>query len=232
MGRETTMIVTLDGPAASGKSTVSKLLAERLNYLYLDTGAMYRAVALQAKRRGFDPQDREKLWDLCHNLDLRFKIEGKEVRLLIGNEDVSAAIRAPDMDLLSSSISAVKEVRDALTQLQRKIAEKRSVVTEGRDMGTVVFPDAEFKFFLNASPEVRAERRYKERINRGEIVLKAEVERELVKRDEQDKARSIAPLIPARDADIIETTFITPEQAVQVILATMRSRGKQIPQKP
>jgi cytidylate kinase len=223
------MIVTLDGPAGSGKSTVSKLLAERLNYLYLDTGAMYRAVALQAKRKGFERQDREKLRDLCHNLDFQFKIEGKEVRPFIGNEDVSAAIRAPDIDLLSSSISAVKEVRDALTQLQRKIAEKRNVVTEGRDMGTVVFPDAEFKFFINASPEVRAERRYKERINRGEIVLKEEVERELTKRDEHDKARSIAPLIPARDADIIETTFLTPEQVVQVILAIMRSRGRQVP---
>jgi cytidylate kinase len=118
-----------------------------------------------------------------------------------------------------------------LTQLQRKIAEKRNVVTEGRDMGTVVFPDAEFKFFLNASPGVRAERRYKERINRGEMVLKEEVERELVKRDQQDKARSIAPLIPAQDAEIIETTFLNPEQVVQVILATMRSRGRQVPKK-
>jgi cytidylate kinase len=223
------MIVTLDGPAGSGKSTVSKLLAERLNYLYLDTGAMYRAVALQAKRQGLDPQDGEKLRELCHNLDLQFKIEGREVRIFVGNEDVSPAIRTPDIDLLSSSISAVKEVREAMTQLQRKIAEKKSVIAEGRDMGTVVFPDAEFKFFLTASPEVRVERRYQERINRGEIALKKDVERELLIRDEQDKARSIAPLIPAQDAKIIETTSLNPEQVVRVILVTMRSRDRQVP---
>jgi cytidylate kinase len=222
------MIVTVDGPAGSGKSTVSKLLAERLNYLYLDTGAMYRAVALQAKRQELDPQDGENLRELCHNLDLQFKIEGREARLFIGSEDVSSAIRTPEIDLLSSSVSAIKEVREAMTQLQRKIAEKRNVVAEGRDMGTVVFPDAEFKFFVTASPEVRAERRYKERIDRGEIVLKEDVERELLKRDEQDKARSIAPLMPAQDAEVIETTSLNPEQVVRVILATMRSIGRQI----
>jgi cytidylate kinase len=231
MGVKTKMIVTVDGPAASGKSTASKLLAERLKCLYLDTGAMYRAVALQAQRRGVHPEDRERLRDLCHNLDLRFNTEGKEVRFFIGNEDITAAIRAPGIDLLSSSISAVKEVRDALTQLQRKLAEKMNVVAEGRDMGTVVFPDAEFKFFLNASPDVRAGRRYKERIDRGEMVLREDVEKELVKRDEQDRARSIAPLIPARDAEIIDTTFLTPQQVVQVILATMRLRGREVPQK-
>jgi cytidylate kinase len=223
------MIVTLDGPAGSGKSTVGKLLAERLECLYLDTGAMYRAVALQAKRKGLDLQDGEKLGELCRKLDLRFKMAGKEMRILIGNEDVSSAIRTPEMDLFSSSISAVKEVREAMTQLQRKIAEKRNVVAEGRDMGTVVFPDAEFKFFITASPEARAERRYKERINRGEMALREEVERELLKRDEQDKARSIAPLIPAKDAEIIDTTSLNPEQVVRAVLATVESGGLQIP---
>jgi cytidylate kinase len=218
------MIVTLDGPAGSGKSTVGKLLAERLSYLYLDTGAMYRAVALQAKRQGLDPQDGEKLGELCHNLDLQFRIDGREVRIFIGNEDVSRAIRTPDMDLLSSSISAVKEVREAMTRLQRRIAEERNLVAEGRDMGTVVFPAAEFKFFITASREARAERRYKERIKRGEFAVKKDVERELLVRDEQDGARPIAPLIPAEDAEIIETTSLKPEEVVQLILVTIRSR--------
>jgi cytidylate kinase len=219
------LIITIDGPAGSGKSTVSKLLAERLHYQYLDTGAMYRAVALQAQREGIAPEWKERLKELCHNLDLHFKNKGNEKRIFIGDEDVSSAIRTPEIDVLSSRISTISEVREAMTDLQRKLALNENLIAEGRDMGTVVFPDAHFKFFITASSDVRAERRYLERISRGEKVLRHDVKRDLVKRDEQDRTRSIAPSIPAQDAIIINTTFSTPEQVVGIILEKIKTRG-------
>jgi CMP/dCMP kinase len=186
---------------------------------------MYRAVALQAKREDIALERIEKVRGLCRNLDLRFKAKGKEKRLFIGEEDVSSAIRTPEMDLLSSRISTIREVREAMTALQRKIARNENVIAEGRDMGTVVFPDAHFKFFITASADVRAERRYQERIKRGEKVLKRQVRRDLAKRDEQDRTRSIAPSIPAKDAIMINTSSATPEQVVGIILEKIKARG-------
>ncbi|HEX9909304.1 MAG TPA: (d)CMP kinase [Desulfatiglandales bacterium] len=219
-------IITIDGPAGSGKSTVSRLLARRLKVLYLDTGAMYRAAALQAKREGVDLQDREKISKLCRDLDLHFKTLDGTTRLFVGAEDISAAIRSPEMDMLSSVISAIKEVREAMTLLQRKMAEKGGVVAEGRDMGTVVFPDADYKFFVNADPGVRAGRRYRERLERGESVSRGEVEKELRKRDDQDMTRALAPLVPAKDAIHIDTTHLTVEEVVEKMVRTMESGGK------
>ena len=217
-------IVTIDGPAGSGKSTVSRFVAKKLNFLYLDTGAMYRAVALQAHRMGIDLSDGKKLGQMCETLDLNFKRDGDETRLYMGAEDISSAIRTPEMDMLSSSVSAVGEVRKAMTELQRKIGKNGGLVAEGRDMGTVVFPDADHKFFLTASHEIRAERRYRERVERGESVSKKEVEMELEKRDTQDKTRSIAPLIPAKDAKVIDSTGLNPDQVVQEILNDIKNR--------
>ncbi len=214
-------IITIDGPVASGKSTVSRLLAKRLDFLYLDTGAMYRAVAFQAKRKGIDIGDKQELRELCQNLDLRFQTDGEGTKLYLGEEDVSLAIRTPEMDLLSSTISAIKEVREAMTRLQRKIGQEGRFVAEGRDMGTIVFPNAEYKFFITASTEVRAERRYKERINRSESVSLEEVEKELKIRDHQDETRPIAPLRPAKDAKIIDTTSLNPNQVIEKILKEM-----------
>ncbi|MDP6180279.1 MAG: (d)CMP kinase, partial [Desulfatiglandales bacterium] len=210
-------IIAIDGPSGSGKSTISRLLSKELNLLYLDTGAMYRAVALQAKRMDIDFNDGKKLNELCRNLDLHFKNDGKSTKLYIGKEDISLAIRSPDIDMLSSRISAIKEVREAMTRLQREIGKERRMVAEGRDMGTVVFPDADFKFFVTASSEIRAERRYKERIGRGESISKTEVERALRRRDLQDETRPIAPLRPANDAQLIDTTTLNPNQVVEKI---------------
>jgi cytidylate kinase len=212
-------IVTIDGPAGAGKSTVSRMVAKRLQILYLDTGAMYRAVALQAEREGIDIHDGKRMRRLCQGLDLRFVTQGEEVKLFMGGEDISSAIRSPEMDMLSSAVSTVKEVREAMTALQRRIGLKGGVVAEGRDMGTVVFPDARHKFFLTASAEVRAGRRYQERRIRGESVTREEVAKELAKRDQQDSERAIAPLLPARDARIIDTTLLNASEVGEMILA-------------
>ena len=219
------MIITIDGPAGSGKSTVSQLLAKRLQYQYLDTGAMYRAVALQIKRKEIPLGSTEKLRELCRDLVIRFETKGDERRVFIGSEDVSSAIRTPELDLLSSKISAIREVREAMSTLQRRIAGTENLVAEGRDMGTVVFPDAPFKFFITAGSDVRAERRYRERINRGETVLRRQVKSDLEKRDEQDRTRSLAPSIPAKDAFMIDTSSITAEQVVGIILDKIQDRG-------
>jgi len=215
-------IITIDGPAGAGKSTVSRLLAKKIGFFYLDTGAMYRAVAFQAAREGVDFSNGKKLRKLCRSLDLKFSADGNSNKLYIGKEDISLAIRDPEMDMLSSRVSAVKEVREAMTELQRKIGKDGGLVAEGRDMGTVVFFDADYKFFITASPKIRAERRYKERINRGESISMAEVEKDLRERDDQDKKRSIAPLRPAKDAKIIDSTTLNPDQVIEIILKSIK----------
>ncbi len=211
-------VVTIDGPAGSGKSSVSRSVARRLGFVYLDTGAMYRAVALAADRRGLDVRDGPELGRLCQGLDLVFEPRGEDARLLLEGEDITSAIRTPAMDMLSSAVSAVPEVREALTSLQRRMAESGGVVAEGRDMGTVVFPDARCKFFVTASQEVRAERRYRERMARGEDVCLEDVMKDLEKRDRQDASRAIAPLRPAGDARIVDTTGMTLDQVITHIL--------------
>ncbi|MFH1487669.1 MAG: (d)CMP kinase [Pseudomonadota bacterium] len=215
-------VITIDGPAGSGKSTVSRLLAKNLGLLYLDTGAMYRAVAFQAKRMGIGPGQPARLKALCQGLDLNFVPDGDGTRIHIGEEDVSRAIRSQEMDMLASNVSAIKEVREAMTGLQRKMAEMSALVAEGRDMGTVVFPEADHKFFITASPEVRAKRRTMERLGRGESISEAEVKRELFVRDEQDTKRLIAPLRPAEDAKMIETTDLTPFQVVELMMREIK----------
>jgi len=218
-----TDVITIDGPAGSGKSTVSRLLAKKIRRIYLDTGAMYRAVALAASRRGIPFSDGKKLGRLCRSLELTFRTNEDRPRIFLGREDISTRIRTPDMDRLSSEVSAVGEVRKAMTELQRKMAQGTPLVAEGRDMGTVVFPEARHKFFLTASPDVRAERRYKELMGRKEFVSRKFVREELDKRDQQDQKRSLAPLKPAPDATLIDSTHLTPDQAVHAILEEIQN---------
>ncbi len=211
--------ITIDGPAGAGKSTVSRLLAKKLGFTYLDTGAMYRAVALIASRKGTDFGDGQELYALCKNMDINFLPHADEPRVYVGSEDVTEEIRRPEMDMLSSKISMIKEVRDAMTGLQRNIGKKGRIVAEGRDMGTIVFPDAEYKFFLTASPRVRAQRRHSERLLKGEPVTMENTENEIRVRDEQDSSRPIAPLKPAEEAIIIDTGALDVDQVVEKILS-------------
>ena len=217
-----TDVITIDGPAGSGKSTVSRLLAKKTRRFYLDTGAMYRAAALAARRRGIPFSDGKRLGDLCRSLELSFMKGEDPPRIFLGKEDISLEIRSPDMDLLASQVSSVREVREAMTKLQRKTAKGTRLVAEGRDMGTVVFPEAQHKFFLTASFEVRAERRYKERVGRNEPVSREAVKGEMNKRDIQDQTRSLAPLKPAPDAKLIDSTNLEPVEVVNAILEDLK----------
>ncbi len=216
-----TDVITIDGPAGSGKSTISRLLARKIDRFYLDTGAMYRVVALAASRKGIPLSDGKRLGEICRFLKLRYMTDEDPPRIFLDNEDISTAIRSPEMDMLASEISSVKEVRDAMTELQRKMVRGMRVVAEGRDMGTVVFPGAQHKFFLTASPEVRAERRYKEMLGRKESVSREVVRAEMDKRDHQDKTRVLAPLRPAHNAKLIDSTDLTPDEVVRTILKNL-----------
>ena len=217
-------VVTIDGPTGSGKSTVSRLLARRLNRPYLDTGAMYRAAALALKRAGIPMSDKAAVAKACENLDIRFVPEGDANRVYMGDVDVSEAIREPHMDLFASDVSKLDVVRNAMTSLQRKIGSQGPLVAEGRDMGTVVFPEARHKFYLDASLEVRVDRRFQERKNRGESISRDEVREDLIKRDRQDMNRSLAPLKPALDAVIIDTTRLSLDQVIEKILGEIEQK--------
>lgn len=221
-------VVTIDGPAGSGKSTTGLIVARRLGFLYLDTGAMYRAVALAVHRKGIDSTDHKGLDDLLKSLPLRWNTHKTPPTLYLDGEDISHAIRDPEIDILSSRISTFPQVREAMTELQRAMGAQIDLVAEGRDMGTVVFPHAQHKFYLTASPEVRIQRRYLERVERGEPVSRSTVEKELLKRDAQDCSRSLAPLRPAEDASIIDTSNLSAGEVVEKILEFLKYSGLEV----
>ncbi|MGA2959890.1 MAG: (d)CMP kinase [Thermodesulfobacteriota bacterium] len=215
-------IITIDGPAGAGKSTVSKLLARRLNYFYLDTGAMYRAVALRAQREGVDPNDEGALEKLCQRLEISFQEDREGQRVICQGEDVTERIRDPEIGWLASTVSMKRPVREALVRMQRKIGSWGKIIAEGRDTGTVVFPRAKYKFFLSADPQERARRRCRELAARGLAANLKEIEREMKERDEQDSSRQLAPLRPAADARAINSTGLTPEEVVERMLEIIR----------
>ena len=212
------LLITIDGPAGAGKTTVSRTLADRLGYRYIDTGALYRGVAYEVKNQGVDPENESELTDLCRRLQLSFKTEETGLRLYSGQSDISDRIRTPEISMLASSISAKSVVRKYLLDVQRDIGFQKAAVFEGRDMGTVVFPEADIKFFLDASLSTRALRRYQELEPKSGQALK-EVERDMQRRDTNDSTRSLAPLKPAEDAIRIDSTSLPVEEVVALMLS-------------
>jgi len=211
-------IVTIDGPSGAGKSTVSQLLAARLGYTYLDTGAMYRAVGLKVERTGIDPTDAAALERLLAGLDLALAPGENETRVLLDGEDVSRAIRTAEMGMVASRVSALPAVRRTLTALQQELGRRGKVVAEGRDMGTVVFPEAPYKFYLDASAEERARRRHEQLLEKGQPSDYQEILAQIIQRDRDDSARALAPLKPAADAIIIDSSRLDAEGVVAVML--------------
>lgn len=197
-----TIQIAIDGPAGSGKSTVARRLSERLGYMYLDTGALYRALTLEALRRHVDISDETALVELLAHLDIQF--DG--VRTCICGEDVSCDIRTSEVSKAVSSVSEHYKVREQMVERQREIASTRSVVMDGRDIGTTVLPNAQFKFYLIARPEVRAKRRYAEMVAKGVAVSEADLLREMNARDRWDAGRHVSPMRPAADAVCIDTS--------------------------
>jgi len=215
-------IITIDGPTGSGKSTISRLLAKKLNYHYLDTGAMYRTVGLAIWKTGIDLKNKEEVIKICNSLDIQFIHEGDSTKIYLGQEDVTEAIRKPIIDLIASDVSAIDEVRKVMVRLQRKIGSQGQLVAEGRDMGTVVFSEAKHKFYLDASLEVRVNRRFWERQKKGESISREKVKEDLIKRDYQDMNRRLSPLRPAKDSQIIDSSKLNPDQVVEKIIKEMK----------
>lgn len=212
------LIITIDGPAGAGKTTVSKMLADRLGYTYIDTGALYRGIALEAISAGLQPDDDPGLEALCRNLRLAFKASPTGLRLFSQDRDITDRLRTPEVTMFASAASARPVVRQSLLGLQRRMARQKGVVFEGRDMGTVVFPDADIKLYLDADPKARAYRRYLQAGQRGSQTLD-EVQADMERRDRDDSTRELAPLKPAGDAIIVNSTGISAEAVVERMLS-------------
>jgi CMP/dCMP kinase len=216
------LVITIDGPAGAGKTTVSRALADRLGYVYVDTGALYRGVAYEARRAGISVDDDVNLEKLCSRLDFKFEKKESGTRLFSGNEDITDFIRTPEMSMMASAVSARPVVRRALLDVQRKMGAQKAAVFEGRDMGTVVFPEADIKFFLTADLKARAMRRYKELENIKPQQLE-DVEKDMKRRDENDSTREIAPLKPATDAILIDSSNVPAEKVIETMLSHIDS---------
>jgi len=216
------IIVAIDGPAGAGKSTLARRVAEKLGCIYIDSGAMYRAVALWALRNGTALDDMHRLERLAREADIEFVAGEPTVRL--NTEDVTEAIRSPEVSEAASRVSAIPGVRQALVSKQRQIGEHASVVMEGRDIGTVVFPDADVKVFLDAQPAVRANRRVRELATAGQAAAEAEVATQMNERDRRDRTRAESPLVQAPDAVYLDTSGLDADEVEQKLLRIIRER--------
>jgi CMP/dCMP kinase len=219
-------IVAIDGPAGAGKSTVSKVLARRLGFALVDTGAIYRCVALKARREGLAFDDDEKLGELLSRVHISFQVVGEDNHVFLDGEDVSGEIRTPENSMAASQVSSRPVVRAGLLSLQRRLALEASkgAILEGRDIGTVVFPDADAKFFLEADPDTRARRRFEELFQKGVERSLEEVLADQIKRDQDDASRAVAPLKPAEDAMRLDSTSMPLSEVVRILEQTILER--------
>ncbi|NLY59206.1 MAG: (d)CMP kinase [Gammaproteobacteria bacterium] len=227
MSEQGVPVITIDGPGGSGKGTLAGMLAARLGWHLLDSGALYRLLALAAHNHGADLTNEEMLTGLAAHLDVQFiAAEGdQEQRTVLEGEDVSRAIRTETIGAGASRVAALPAVRQALLARQQAFREMPGLVADGRDMGTVVFPDAQLKIFLTASPEIRAERRYRQLLEKGETASLAGLLDEINARDERDMNRSIAPLRPAEDAILIDSSHMSIENVLETVQAEARKRN-------
>ena len=219
-------VVTIDGPSGVGKSTISRRVAAMLGFTYLDTGAMYRAVAFKCYLSGIDTGDEEALKTILATIDMQLipaPSEDKDVQVVLDGVNISDRIRTQEISMLASAVSALKPVRDTLTRMQQEMGAKGKIVAEGRDTGTVVFPGAAWKFYLDASSEERARRRINQLRQNGQEVNEQEIRAQIIKRDRDDSERTIAPLKAATDAVHIDSTILSPDEVVQRVLEAVQT---------
>ena len=220
--------IGIDGPAGAGKSTIAKEVARRLGFVYVDTGAMYRTMALHFIRSGIDPKDEQAVAASCRDVDVSLRYENGVQQVLLGGENVTGLIRTEEVGNMASATSVYKPVREKLVELQQALARRENVVMDGRDIGTCVLPDAPAKIYLTASSAVRAGRRYKELVEKGVECDLAEIERDIIDRDYRDMNRENSPLRQAEDAVLVDSSCMTVEQVIAAILEAAKSRGLEV----
>ena len=217
--------IAVDGPAGAGKSTIAKAVARKLGFIYVDTGAMYRALALHFLRQGIDPASEEEIARACHDVDVTIRYQEGIQQVILNGEDVSGLIRTEEVGNMASSTSIYRPVREKLLDLQRNLAASSNVIMDGRDIGTCVLPNADAKIYLTASSSVRAQRRYKELAEKGVVCNLEEIEQDIIERDQRDMNREIAPLKQAPDAILVDGSDMSIDQVIDAIIQVAVSRG-------
>ncbi len=217
--------IAIDGPAGAGKSTIAKAAAAKLGLIYVDTGAMYRAMALYFLRQGIGAKEEEKISEACSQVEVTIRYENGSQKVILNGEDVTGLIRTEEVGNMASNTSIYLPVRQKLVELQRNLAKTADVIMDGRDIGTCVLPDAQCKIYLTASSQVRAKRRYLELKEKGIGCNLDEIEQDIIERDYRDMHREHSPLKQAQDAVLLDSSFMTPEEVVEEIIETARKRG-------
>ncbi len=219
-----TIKIAIDGPAGAGKSTISKIVSKKLNYIYIDTGAMYRAVALYAIRKGVNTKNADEVSDVLDEIDINIDYKNDAQQIFLNGENVSDMIRTPEVSVGASDVAVITNVRLKLVELQRKLAETKNVIMDGRDIGTYVLPNADVKIFLTATCDERARRRYEELLQKGVNCTFDEVKSDMQYRDKNDSEREFAPLKAADDAVVVDTTGFSQDESVKLITETINKR--------